>query len=71
VVKIERTRIGKVRRAKLTYMRSRKGKSARIAGRDVSLSGKTKGKKQAGTPVVAETPPETEEDRVQEAAAAE
>lgn len=36
IVKIERTRIGNVRRAKLTYMRDRKGKSARIAGRDVS-----------------------------------
>jgi len=36
VVKIERTREGKVRRAKLTYMRDRKGKSARISGRDIS-----------------------------------
>jgi len=36
VVKIERTREGNVRRAKLTYMRARKGKAARITGRDVS-----------------------------------
>ena len=33
VVKIERVREGRVRRAQLTYMRSRKGKQARIAGR--------------------------------------
>jgi large subunit ribosomal protein L19 len=33
VVKIERVREGKVRRAQLTYMRDRKGKQARIAGR--------------------------------------
>lgn len=36
IVKIERIREGDVRRAKLTYMRDRKGKRARIAGRDVS-----------------------------------
>ena len=36
VVKIEKIREGKVRRAKLNYMRDLKGKKARIAGRDMS-----------------------------------
>jgi large subunit ribosomal protein L19 len=33
LILIERVTIGKVRRAQLTYMRDRKGKAARIAGR--------------------------------------
>lgn len=35
VDKIETVRTGKVRRAKLTYLRGRKGKAARIAGDEV------------------------------------
>ena len=38
VVKIEKVREGKVRRAKLNYMRTLKGKKARIVGRDMSAS---------------------------------
>jgi len=38
VLKIEKIREGKVRRAKLTYMRSLKGKKARLAGRDLSAA---------------------------------
>ena len=37
VVKIERIREGRVRRAQLTYMRDRKGKMARITGRQVEI----------------------------------
>jgi|GEM_PF-616677 len=47
VVKIERTREGHVRRAKLNYMRDRKGKKARIAGRDVSQEAKAELEKMA------------------------
>ena len=36
ILKIEKVRDGKVRRAKLTYMRALKGKKARIAGRALS-----------------------------------
>jgi large subunit ribosomal protein L19 len=62
VVKIERIREGKVRRAQLTYMRSRKGKQARIAGRQgetASADGRASG---GGEPVVAEPAPETVEE---------
>jgi large subunit ribosomal protein L19 len=38
VVKIEKVREGKVRRAKLTYMRGLKGKKARLSGRDMSAA---------------------------------
>jgi large subunit ribosomal protein L19 len=38
IVKIEKIREGKVRRAKLNYMRSLKGKKARIVGRDLSAA---------------------------------
>lgn len=39
VVKIELVREGHVRRAQLTYMKERKGKRARIAGKKVDASG--------------------------------
>lgn len=38
IVKIEKVREGKVRRAKLNYMRTLKGKKARIVGRDMSAA---------------------------------
>lgn len=38
IVKIEKVREGKVRRAKLTYMRGLKGKKARLTGRDMSAA---------------------------------
>jgi large subunit ribosomal protein L19 len=38
VVKIERIREGRVRRAQLTYMKARKGKTARISGLQADLS---------------------------------
>ena len=38
IVKIEKVREGRVRRAKLNYMRSLKGKKARIVGRDMSAA---------------------------------
>ena len=38
IVKIEKVREGKVRRAKLTYMRGLKGKKARLSGRDMSAA---------------------------------
>jgi large subunit ribosomal protein L19 len=38
IVKIEKVREGKVRRAKLTYMRALKGKKARLTGRDMSAA---------------------------------
>jgi len=63
IAKIEKIREGKVRRAKLTYLRGRKGKSARIAGRDVSESEKRAAaealqapKEVPAAPVVDETP---------------
>ena len=58
VVKIERVREGRVRRAQLTYMRGRKGKQARIAGRQGEIGGD--GRPEA-EPVVAESVPETVE----------
>jgi large subunit ribosomal protein L19 len=61
VVKIERVREGRVRRAQLTYMRGRKGKQARIAGRQGDLS--TDGRQAEGAePVVAEPVPGTVEE---------
>jgi large subunit ribosomal protein L19 len=38
VVKIERVREGRVRRAQLTYMKARKGKMARISGQQAELT---------------------------------
>lgn len=38
VVKIERIREGRVRRAQLTYMKIRKGKTARISGQQAELT---------------------------------
>jgi len=61
VVKIERVREGRVRRAQLTYMRSRKGKQARIAGRQGEMSGDGRSA-DAAEPVVAEPVPGTVEE---------
>jgi len=61
VVKIERIREGRVRRAQLTYMRSRKGKQARIAGRQGDMSGESQRTGDATEPVVTEPVPETVE----------
>ena len=60
VVKIERVREGRVRRAQLTYMRSRKGKQARIAGRQGELGGDGRSAEGAES-VVAEPVQETVE----------
>ena len=60
VVKIERVREGRVRRAQLTYMRSRKGKQARIAGREGAMGGDGRPAEDA-EPVVAEPVAETVE----------
>jgi large subunit ribosomal protein L19 len=66
VVRIERVREGHVRRAQLTYMRDRKGKSARIAQKQVDDSGGAKAARRdedADTAPTEETPetPETPE----------
>lgn len=63
VVKIELVREGHVRRAQLTYMKERKGKRARIAGRklDVGGSGQTSGKAEAGSDDAAADAPEPAE----------
>ena len=60
VVKIERVREGRVRRAQLTYMRSRKGKQARIAGRQGEMGGDGR-QVEGAEPVVAEPVTETVE----------
>jgi large subunit ribosomal protein L19 len=57
VVKIERIREGKVRRAQLTYMRGRKGKAARIAGRQMDEgAARTPAEPGAGTETAPATP---------------
>ena len=61
VVKIERVREGRVRRAQLTYMRGRKGTQARIAGRQSEIAGDGRAAEGA-EPVVPEPVPGTVEE---------
>ena len=57
LVKIEVTAHGRVRRAKLYYLRDRIGKAARVKSRHLR-KGETRGKAKAAPAVVPETPPE-------------
>lgn len=59
VVKIERIRMGRVRRAQLTYMKDRKGKRARIAGQRVE------GKETPEATAEATPPPEPETEQTE------
>jgi len=56
VVKIELVREGHVRRAQLTYMKGRKGKRARIAGRKLDVSGESAASAESQETSEAETP---------------
>ncbi len=57
VVKIERIRMGRVRRAQLTYMKDRKGKRARIAGLRVESKEAPEATAEATPPPEPETVP--------------
>jgi large subunit ribosomal protein L19 len=68
IVKIERVMEGKVNRAQLTYMKSRKGKSARIAGKRTETEAEAPAEAPAAGPAQAASPEEPAEEQAEAAA---